>query len=370
MYFCNRYIHFIVLNNENFTIQQVFEALREIDVSETPENNDVDNLLEEQKKNEEEKKFESQISAEIPKTENCEEMREYALLPENLRNVPSEEFSKNSNAVLTRKLQIHFPHLVSEEELKTNITKEKLSEFLNKLFMNGNFTINTQEELKNGNITANIDLIAENLCVKFNEMPESPITLELLDQEILSFINSQPTDTNKFLVIDLNNELQFYHPAERNAPQPTPTPSQVSTHPIDPAFIQTLKQTIQMYENLLNKQRENNEDFSSTENLLNSLKSQLVQYTQQYSQNDRSFATSSISSKKNPAALQEKRKKGLQEIFKFYTKQRALAHVRKTFDTVQNELESMCLGYYLKFLKDFEISLEMKVFLIILTCKT
>jgi len=73
--------------------------------------------------------------------------------------------------------------------------------------------------------------------------------------------------------------------------------------------------------------------------------------------------------KKSPVSLSpEKRQKSLQEIFKFYTKQRAQAAVKKTFEAVIELENILSLGPFLKFLKDFEVPIDQKVIFIINFC--
>lgn len=54
-------------------------------------------------------------------------------------------------------------------------------------------------------------------------------------------------------------------------------------------------------------------------------------------------------------SLDEKRKRGIKEIFDFYTRQHLMIGKKATFDQIQYELSNMNMGEFMKFCKDFNI---------------
>ena len=57
----------------------------------------------------------------------------------------------------------------------------------------------------------------------------------------------------------------------------------------------------------------------------------------------------------------ERRKKAINEIFYFYTKQHVISNTKKSFEGVNQELNQLTVAYFLKLLKDFLIPLDQKV---------
>ena len=165
--------------------------------------------------------------------------------------------------------------------------------------------------------------------------------------------------------VDLNNELRLY---DIIMVRP-------ETHPLPPKnrgefaeeikggdeFGETLKKSIVMYENLLIQQRVEGDNTSETEKMILTLRQQLPEYRDPV---PRTAVPPSNSLRTSQAKIalpgKEKRTKALEEIFHFYTKQCANAHVKKTFEDVQGEINTMNLGYFLKLIKDFDIPVELK----------
>ena len=58
---------------------------------------------------------------------------------------------------------------------------------------------------------------------------------------------------------------------------------------------------------------------------------------------------------------EDRGRKTVDEILRDDTKPLEVADVRKTFEMLQNEMDSMTLGYYKKFLKDFKVAFELQV---------
>ncbi len=154
-----------------------------------------------------------------------------------------------------------------------------------------------------------------------------------------------------YLAVDANNELGIEYKAGTQKP----------------GFVDTLRQTIGMYESLLLRQKLQGMDTAHTETLLATLRKQLGECVKgapmKRDSDNRSVMMSVRSSVSRRSMLtpKERRIKALDEIFHFYTKQCALAHVRKTFETVETEMNTMGLGYFIKFMKDFSISINAKV---------
>ena len=97
------------------------------------------------------------------------------------------------------------------------------------------------------------------------------------------------------------------------------------------------------------------------------LKAQMAEHKKTHTErtlSERSSISPSLASilkRKTKLSLPERREKALKHIFEFYNKQRTLAHPRKTFEEVAGEMNTMSIGYFFKFAKDFEIPLEQKV---------
>ncbi len=113
--------------------------------------------------------------------------------------------------------------------------------------------------------------------------------------------------------------------------------------------------TIAQYEVVLELQKEKKEETAHTEKLLDCLRQQLTHYVRA-----RAVAVC-VSKPRMKVAAEDRVVRALVDIFRFYTKQHALAHVRKTFDAVNAELSQMGLGYFTKLLKDYNIEADQKV---------
>ena len=195
----------------------------------------------------------------------------------------------------------------------------------------------------------------------FTKYPDEKMTADLLELALLSFIEENASFEP--VAVDLVNELKLYGGEEKLKVSRIEADSGETGN----AFLTTLKQTIAMYETLLLKQKTQGAETAHTEKLLLTLRAQLAGYGKVKSprkEGDQLSASMSVRyshGRKLAAGLKERRTKALDEIYHFYTKQCALAHVRKTFDAVQNEMNAMALGYLLKFIKDFAIPIELKV---------
>jgi hypothetical protein len=117
-----------------------------------------------------------------------------------------------------------------------------------------------------------------------------------------------------------------------------------------------LNDTLQGYEQMLAQEPKDSLEAAHIEQLITTLRSQLTQYRS---------AKGTRRSRERQAAVQrqrqDRRKKALNDIFHFYTKQHVTATIRKTFEGVDRELNQLTLGYFGKLLKDFGISLSKKV---------
>jgi nucleoid-associated protein YejK len=54
-------------------------------------------------------------------------------------------------------------------------------------------------------------------------------------------------------------------------------------------------------------------------------------------------------------SLEEKRAKGIQEIFDFYTRQQLMVGKKATFEQIEHELSNLNMGEFMRFCKDFKI---------------
>jgi len=248
-----------------------------------------------------------------------------------LKDVDVEEFAMHSSKVLARKLQMHSIDPILP------ITESEAIKFLKKLFTSANFAIIPQhdliEQLPNLKVLVDVESMIESLLIPVISNSDE------LEGRLLNYMEEK--NFLKFVVIDLNNELQLYKLPQGNDP--------------NKMFKETLIQTIEMYQGLLTKQRTNGQDTSNTEQLLKTLRIQLAALYKNKEQ------AKSLMYNTSKSINKDQRIKALDEIFHFYTKQLALAHVRKTFDVVQKEKDTMTLGYYVRFLKDFRVEFDLKV---------
>lgn len=246
-----------------------------------------------------------------------------------LRNVSAEEFARYSSQVLSRKLQRYPVNLVP------NMSEETIVDSLGEFFRSACFAIVPQDQFMEQlpSLSINTDLKDLALFLRLS-LASSPEDLEVL---LLRHIEHSPS---KLLSVDLNNELRLYATPRLSSP--------------DTAFVDTLNQTVEMYERLLAKQKASGQDTEHTEGLLKTLRAQLANVGRKESREE-------VKEVKDVGKRKERLMKGLNEVFHFYTKQLALAHVRKTFETVQKEKDTMTLGYYVRFLKDFAVEFDLKV---------
>ncbi len=137
-------------------------------------------------------------------------------------------------------------------------------------------------------------------------------------------------------------------------------------------FVENLRETISTYENMAAMLRSQGKDATQIEALLSVLKRQFNQCLagtgespaksgNRNARQDIVSAAGSSPSKMGTLTVKERRIRGLQEIFHFYNKQRAYAHPAKTFEMVSAEMNTMSMGYFLKFLKDFHIDIDLQV---------
>ena len=70
----------------------------------------------------------------------------------------------------------------------------------------------------------------------------------------------------------------------------------------------------------------------------------------------------------NPAhmTLEERRDKAIKEIFYFYAKQQYMVGNKPTFDQIEGTINTIYIGSFLKFCKDFSIPLKLSVYIYIL----
>jgi hypothetical protein len=246
-----------------------------------------------------------------------------------LKDVDIEEFAIYSSKVLARKLQMH------PLDLALPLTKNEAIKLFKELFTSSNLVIiplNTLiEQLPGLKIVVDVESMVEGLLLP--EMSD----LDELEARLLNYM--EENSSLRLVAVDLNNELQLYKLPQTNDP--------------NKAFKETLIPNIEMYERLLEKQRANEQDTSNTEQLLKTLRMQLAALNK--------VQTKQATPNKYKAINKDQRIKALNEIFHFYTKQLALAHVRKTFEAVQKERDTMTLGYYVRFLKDFGVEFGLKV---------
>ena len=229
------------------------------------------------------------------------------------------------------------------------MTEVEIGEALKKLFTTGNFIIipsqDFEEMLPSLKVAIDIEKIASYLKLILSDSSDT------LENHFKTYI-----DENSLLepiVIDLNNEFQLYFPPEKSKVIP-----KIENALHDENSKDSLVKNIEICEDILIKQKANWEDTKHTEEYLVNLKKQLAGSKEQIIQ-EKIFNSSILSTLTMNS--RDKRLKALHEIFYFYTKQLALAHIRKTFDAVQKEMDTMTLGYYIRFLKDFKVAFELKV---------
>jgi len=220
--------------------------------------------------------------------------------------------------------------------------------------------------------------LAIHVINKEKSITNEKLTLDQIKNFLASFIEERPTA----IAIDINNELGIYTKGneelkieenKEEIPQDDPQEEEKKAAPqTETEFIEQLKKTITTYEKLYILQKNQGKDTSHTQSLLHSLREQLRSYEyKDIKKNDIKFQgkyqydSSDLGANKKSTAAEDKRSQALEEIFKFYSKQHANANGKKTFEMMEEEQNQLLLGYFLKFLKDFKISLEKKVIKII-----
>ena len=293
--------------------------------------------------------------------ENLDDMHKCILeVDPSLKDVVVENFAQFSLKVLSEKLKTY-----NHVEFTSALKIEDVADALKELFTTGRFIVISEDQinkmLEDLKVTIDLNVTASNIYAELNESSDD------FEINFINYLNKDPTE--KLIVIDLNNELKLYNvknqePIDSQEPKldPMPMPEEKSINfGPDNEFERTLIQTIENYEALLIKQKSNGEDTSHITELLINLKKQLPSHEKPKTR-AKNFGQSVLSSMtSNYMKPKDRRIKALDEIFHFYTRQLALADVRKTFDMLQNEMDSMTLGYYIKFLKDFKVEFELQV---------
>ncbi|CAI2373136.1 unnamed protein product [Moneuplotes crassus] len=120
-------------------------------------------------------------------------------------------------------------------------------------------------------------------------------------------------------------------------------------------FLEKLKKTLSQYESALIKGdfKDENER-EATEGLVQDIRNQIAKISQSRIQSN----TSDRDSKKKPLTLEELRKRGLKELFTFYSKQHLPEGLE--FGDILNKLEVIDLGEFCIFARDFDLKIPKK----------
>eukprot|EP01022_Parablepharisma_sp_SALTPOND_P012025 TRINITY_DN1535_c0_g1_i2.p2 TRINITY_DN1535_c0_g1~~TRINITY_DN1535_c0_g1_i2.p2 ORF type:complete len:527 (+),score=80.62 TRINITY_DN1535_c0_g1_i2:2773-4353(+) len=274
-----------------------------------------------------------------------------------VRTVPKVEFEKASVMVLQMKFdryltlikEIIWSYTKKDQELE----REALSDMIDKICVISKLAIAdvTQVLENNGKIPSNSLLISEHFLD--HALPTSNLDEVAIKESLQDFMKETPN----FLAIDLNNELGLYK---------LPDPPECKREESD-EFLEQLKATIKRYEGLIKEQFEKGIDTAPTEKLLAALKKQLEDYLS--SKTSRSNLKTKVSPWCSPSKTKRKKKlmtreetqtAALKEIFEFYNRQRAMTCIRKTFDGADEESTQMPMGYFMKVIKDFGITLPVQ----------
>jgi len=221
-----------------------------------------------------------------------------------------------------------------------------------------NFTVTyidtLKNDLKDGKCPpASISELAHTF-VNLSSSSEEMLTLAYLQNFLLNFIALDPNTA----IVDLNDELKLYNAPKQEILRPQTGTRYAKT--FTNGFNETLQKSIFAYEDLLQKQKIQGIDTAETEKMLITLRSQWPNYNDFKtidSMMNTSIRSSMTTIQQNP---KEKRIKSLEEIFTFYTKQCSVATSKKTFEDVKSETSALNIGYFLKFVKDFGINIELK----------
>eukprot|EP00831_Metopus_contortus_P056936 TRINITY_DN4928_c0_g1_i1.p1 TRINITY_DN4928_c0_g1~~TRINITY_DN4928_c0_g1_i1.p1 ORF type:complete len:761 (-),score=157.68 TRINITY_DN4928_c0_g1_i1:122-2404(-) len=280
-----------------------------------------------------------------------------------IENVEDSLLQAHSSEILSEKFHIHESILLDLLNENTEGTSKKLDLSSARIFFKGIFeklhlTVTELDAIHHLNeqrtVPACIRTISSALFESQEKESETALSIEYLLNFLIKFINSPDS---KLVAIDTNNELNKYLP---DLPKELPKDNLRETSKSSSEKVsikQTLRKTIAIYEDLFMQQKLQGNSTAYTEKLLLSLRTQLASLMTSTSPNQPTALRSSRG--KKPTHLDKERHlKALDEIFHFYTKQYAAANVKKTFEIVQSESDSMNLGYFNKFLKDFKIELS------------
>jgi len=116
-----------------------------------------------------------------------------------------------------------------------------------------------------------------------------------------------------------------------------------SPKPPAPDLQTKLIETIKEYQKLRNEKISNGEDTSVIDNLIITLREQLKSLQKPY-----------LNKIKKEKSFEELCKIGLHEIFSYYAKQQSMLGKTPTFDDILKNLETLTLGKFLRFCRDFE----------------
>ncbi len=247
-----------------------------------------------------------------------------------------------------------------------------------------------REALRRGDtVLSSIKRLAANFAILYRGSAE-PLTVPLLQAFLINFTENPET---KLVAIDPNNELGLYEIKKpqtaavnrsprmsekkdlRTVTQAGPSPQREET---SEGFFETLDRSIKMYQDLLVQQRINGTETADTERVLATLREQLPENvgaatkpSEELKEPPAHSAEGVIRLKRYhvvPATVRtsqtlpkDRRQRAIEEVFHFYAKQCAVAHIRKTFDAVQTEANTLTLGHLLKFVKDFSLPIDLKV---------
>lgn len=116
-----------------------------------------------------------------------------------------------------------------------------------------------------------------------------------------------------------------------------------ASKPQAPDLHTKLVETIKDYQKLRSQKLSNGEDTSIIDNLIITLKSQIKSLQNNYVK------------LKREKPFEERCEMGLHDIFLYYAKQQSMLGKTPTFEIIQKNLETLTLGKFLRFCRDFEI---------------
>ena len=121
-----------------------------------------------------------------------------------------------------------------------------------------------------------------------------------------------------------------------------------------------MKNAINKYKDLLRLQIDKNTDTKFTIRLVSMMKKQLKAHLESRNPNPSITSLASLPTTKQDTQLEEKRMRGLNEIFMFYCKQQLLVGNKPTFEHMTTALNHMTLGELNKLCKDFAVPLSVE----------